>query len=339
MRMPPWLSESISLRADEILQKFKTGEFPDKTFSKLYAKWLDIPTPPGIVLEIQHKKVTKCYHIVPEVEEFLASYDTYVLRYDFRADFKELDKWMEKKKIRPAPNRCSKEDVIKYMEMCVNAGSTFADHFFLIVTPSTPYYPFTVSTINEGQIYIEYSDHFEAINGLGNVKSCVFGGKNSVVNETGLSFECVMEIARVTREFTVLIGYNTICELFIVDGMPCLLSAQKRSDRKVWFSIPFAGDMKILSPGPIQGTVKWVDKTFISEIIKNSSQRGKKYVFVAERPYSEFSDILRFAEGFVFNEGSMLCHLAVLLREKEIPARIIPLSTMKYNEGENIVLK
>ena len=42
-------------------------------------------------------------------------------------------------------------------------------------------------------------------------------------------------------------------------------------------------------------------------------------IFLVERPYLPLASLLPKAKGFIFREASLLCHLAVLLREMGIP--------------------
>lgn len=331
-----YIGEIVSLNAEQILEKFKIGEFPDKTFSKLYARWLGIPTRPGLVLEVHYGKIHRCYCISEETEDFLNSYDRYVLIYDFRVNFNNLQQWMKEREVRPKPRRCGKRDVLQQIEKSVEEGFTFSDHFFLSIVPHAQRYPFVASTINDGFTYIEYSDHFEASHGSRNTKLCSLREKEFIYNETELPCSCLTEIDSITRIFAKLIGCNTLCEFFIIDNKPCLIAAQKRSGKKILLCIP-NGEMKIISHGAICGTVKWVDNMSISDTCEKFSQAKNEYVFLAEKPHSEFVDLLKFAKGFIFVEGSVLCHLSILLREKEIPARIYN-RALEYKDGEKILL-
>ncbi|MBU7018959.1 MAG: hypothetical protein HXS44_15730, partial [Theionarchaea archaeon] len=65
--MTSYISDCISLPPEEIVSKFKKGEFPDKTFSRLYAPWLNIPTTQALVIEFQNKKSDKCYCVTPDI--------------------------------------------------------------------------------------------------------------------------------------------------------------------------------------------------------------------------------------------------------------------------------
>lgn len=335
----PYVGDIISLKAEQIMQKFKSGEFPDKTFSKLYATYLNIPTRPGLILEVQNKKDYQCYCITQETEDFLTCHEKYVFLFDFRADFSGLEKWMKESKVRPRPHYCSKKDVPKQIKKSIEKGSNFANHFFVIIVPHAPGYPFAASIINGKYTYIEYSNHFDAIHGSKNTKLSILQEETLVSDETKLSFDCLTRISCITKDYTEIIGFNTMCEFFIIDDMPCLISSQQRSQKKVLLCLPYSEHTKQISQGPICGTIKRVNKISVPETLEQLSQTDKKYVFLAKRPYSEFVDLLKFSKGFIFEEGSMLCHLAILLRERGIPARIISNSTLRYRDGEKIVLR
>ncbi|MBU7017005.1 MAG: hypothetical protein HXS44_05810 [Theionarchaea archaeon] len=93
--MISYISDCISLPPEEIVSKFKKGEFPDKTFSRLYAPWLNIPTTQALVIEFQNKKSDKCYCVTPDIQDFFINHDYYIIVYDFRAIFKNLEKWIK----------------------------------------------------------------------------------------------------------------------------------------------------------------------------------------------------------------------------------------------------
>jgi len=339
MNSAPYVGDIISLNAEQIMQKFKSGEFPDKTFSKLYAKYLNIPTRPGLILEIQDKKIYQTYCITQETEDFLTCHDKYVFLYDFRTNFSELEKWMKESKARPRPSYCSKKDISKQIEKSIKEGSNFTNRFFVIIVPRAPGYPFAVSIINGKYTYVEYSDHFDAVHGSKNTKLGILQEKTLAFDETELPYDCLKKIGCITKNYTEVIGLNTMCEFFIIDNTPCLISSQRRSQKRVSLCLPYSERTKQISQGSICGTIKLVDKISLSETIDQLSQTDKKYVFLAKRPYSEFVDLLKFSEGFIFEEGSMLCHLAILLRERGISARIIHESTLRFRDGEKIVLK
>ena len=101
----------------------------------------------------------------------------------------------------------------------------------------------------------------------------------------------------------------------------------------------------VLSEGKIEGRLKILDlgnfndslnSHFYNEIDNSVSVNSEKIIFYAKLPSIKFLDILGKYKSsdiaFVFEKGSLLCHLSVLLREKGIPA-IIGISPFGLKEG------
>jgi hypothetical protein len=63
---------------------------------------------------------------------------------------------------------------------------------------------------------------------------------------------------------------------------------------------------------------------------------SQKPIIFVRRPYAILSVFFEHVAGFVFTEGSLLCHLAILLRESGIPALICPQNEL-YN-GDEIMI-
>ncbi len=102
----------------------------------------------------------------------------------------------------------------------------------------------------------------------------------------------------------------------------------------------------VLSDGQIEGKLEFLDlgdfedslnAHFFNEIDNVTNFDSEKIIFYAKLPSIKFLDILGKYEasniGFVFEKGSLLCHLSVLLRERGIPA-IIGISPFEIKEGE-----
>lgn len=98
----------------------------------------------------------------------------------------------------------------------------------------------------------------------------------------------------------------------------------------------------IISSGEITGKVINLDMGDITKTldvhfhddIDTSKSSDEKIIFVAELPSIQFVDIINNYNhkniGFIFKDGSVLCHLSVLLRENSIPAIF---SDKKYNDN------
>jgi len=62
----------------------------------------------------------------------------------------------------------------------------------------------------------------------------------------------------------------------------------------------------------------------------------QKPIIFVRRPYAILSVFFEHVAGFVFSEGSLLCHLAILLRESSIPALICP--QKELHNGDEIMI-
>ena len=57
-----------------------------------------------------------------------------------------------------------------------------------------------------------------------------------------------------------------------------------------------------------------------SNIVTEIAQLSSPPIILARRPYAALASLIPLVSGFVFEKGSLLCHLGVLLREKKLPA-------------------
>ena len=60
----------------------------------------------------------------------------------------------------------------------------------------------------------------------------------------------------------------------------------------------------------------------------------RRYIFVSESAHPTLSLLLPYSNGFVFEKGGMLSHLAIILRENHIPGIVEENARNKYCEGE-----
>ena len=65
-------------------------------------------------------------------------------------------------------------------------------------------------------------------------------------------------------------------------------------------------------------------------------KKDEKYIFIAPSAHSSLSLLIDFANGFIFEKGGMLSHLAIILRENKIPAFVKPHALELFNDGEKI---
>ena len=150
------------------------------------------------------------------------------------------------------------------------------------------------------------------------------------------TFQPILNIRNVTIEFGILHSNNSF-EPYLIDCVE-----ENTADNVNLMAVQNG----VLSEGKIEGKLKILDlgnfddslnSHFYNEIDSTLSTNMEKIIFYAKLPSIKFLDILGKYKssdiGFVFEKGSLLCHLSVLLREKGIPA-IIGVSPFGLKEGE-----
>lgn len=84
--------------------------------------------------------------------------------------------------------------------------------------------------------------------------------------------------------------------------------------------------LQYLSIGPAVSVDKY-DEVLrhdgLQELVSIIASMPEKPIIFVKKPYAILSSLFEYVAGFVFAEGSLLCHLAILLREKHLPAIII----------------
>lgn len=83
-------------------------------------------------------------------------------------------------------------------------------------------------------------------------------------------------------------------------------------------------DLRALSVAPVVSLTEVPDASTMgkgfADLVTRLQDCSAKPIVVTPRPYAALASVLPYVSGFVFEAGSMLCHLAILLREHGIPA-------------------
>jgi len=141
---------------------------------------------------------------------------------------------------------------------------------------------------------------------------------------------------------------GTQLEWVLEDGVPYFVDFSREQD-EVLFSSNDGNEAVIVAKGVAKGPVfslndsdemlyrlsigpaVSVDKTEdvlehegLQELINKISSYSEKPIIYVQRPYAVLSTLFEHVSGFIFAEGSLLCHLAILLRENNIPSVIHP---------------
>lgn len=95
-----------------------------------------------------------------------------------------------------------------------------------------------------------------------------------------------------------------------------------------------------LSIGPAVSVDKYdviLEHKGLQALIESVASQKQKPVIYVQRPYAILSTLFDYAAGFIFAEGSILCHLAILLREHQIPA-VINAEFSPNNSSEVLIM-
>ena len=77
-----------------------------------------------------------------------------------------------------------------------------------------------------------------------------------------------------------------------------------------------------LSPGVSVHDIndKLIKNPQLNQMIKEIKKFAEKPIVFVEKPYAILSLLFDDVAGFVFESGSLLCHLSILIREAKIPS-------------------
>lgn len=173
-----------------------------------------------------------------------------------------------------------------------------------------------------------------------------------------LEKEIIMEIRRITEIMSEKFGQPRI-EWTIMDNSVVMfdISIEKNPLSQMYtkFRILSRGDFegrvyKILDNAKIKAICdthtisvdfeKSYYETKQSDLVKKYINQindiGDKVVIVAKQPITELALLIDNAVAFIFEEGSVLCHLGIILREKNIPAIFIEDACETFENGDHL---
>ncbi|RQP21741.1 PEP/pyruvate-binding domain-containing protein [Piscinibacter terrae] len=74
------------------------------------------------------------------------------------------------------------------------------------------------------------------------------------------------------------------------------------------------------------------------QLLAQARAEGERPIIVSPRPYAALAALIPYAAGFVFEQSSLLCHLAILLREGQLPAIESAALFSQARQGEPVVI-
>jgi hypothetical protein len=152
------------------------------------------------------------------------------------------------------------------------------------------------------------------------------------------------QVVRLTRALADRCGASQL-EWVLVEGWPYFVDFSRERNgvnAETWngavriaggeargpaFFLERDSTLDALSIGPavsVSAETAVMEHRYIRDLTHRLAGFSQKPIVVTDRPLAILSVLFDKVAGFVFREGSLLCHLAILLREQEIPSLICP---------------
>ena len=176
--------------------------------------------------------------------------------------------------------------------------------------------------------------------GCADEESATVSLSDKAVKDLINSFKKILDEKGVTVEFGILKNDENYT--------PYLIDCVKEEREDAFNYESFVGG--VISEGAIRGRIKKIDignldETlnfhFYNELSCSEYNSDEKLIFYADLPSIKFIELLsKYSAdkiGFVFKQGSLLCHFSVLLRERRIPA-IVGIDGEGLSEGDIYLL-
>lgn len=216
--------------------------------------------------------------------------------------------------------------------------------------------------LEDGRVYIEYSgDGLLAMNrGLANCESLIIdhNDRERLHRQENWLDDIVMFTKKLFNKKNKYMIEWTICKnkAFFIDYSEELEGEIKEVRKNL------TGD-KIIMPGNISGKIFYLsnqdvlqklsvspgvsvnetndillENPELKKIITEITKLPEKPIIFTEKPYAILTFLFEYVEGFVFESGSLLCHLSIMLRESKVPAFICKKFKEVVGQYENIMI-
>jgi rifampicin phosphotransferase len=249
----------------------------------------------------------------------------------------------------------NKDAVYSYLVTAFGLASTTAERHTIILRDYLKgQYGFISTVLGTTGLLIEYS-----VDGLMDINRGIAECYRIVVPEEGAQpvFEDSLSAQNLEEWVAILPAVTSFtrqinqqlpgCRLewVLADGIPYVVDySTERSEAHYTQH----GARLVISPGTARGPVcTLADDTMLSrlsvgpaisvnktqdivalepfkELLDQVFMQTHKPIIYARQPYAALAVLFEYVAGFVFERGSLLCHLAILLREAGIPAVIAP---------------
>jgi phosphoenolpyruvate synthase/pyruvate phosphate dikinase len=340
----------LSYDLDQLLADYKSSEMSAKTFSVLIAEKIGLQVMPGFALFVKNGQITRCYALSAEsMKMILQDDEIYLIRYDFLHHSENLHRWLSQRNARPKSCMHNGRRLKQMFILLIRKGCSYRRNFVILVQ-KMPVNPLLGQTLidERNTVFTEISDNPLMSHGQGTPQFFVHGEEMPTQTSDNVSQYQMTSTSNAIHDMIVrfrpFMGIGIHAE-WLFSGGKIYVSHVRPSYSQAFPLSAFSSceekkEIKtlVVSSGDFKGYLKLVpaSKRKIQELAQSCSKNQEKFIFVAKRPISDLVPLIPFAKGFIFREGGLVCHLAILLRERRIPAIILKDVKKKLKGGSYI---
>ena len=309
----------------------------------LLAKLNNISTGKGYVIHFKYSGLQKNIHTIREMCE-----GDYFEKFDI-----DIDDTIRQ-------NIINKEELVGYLDDFFRNDT--GEHTIIVREFISGEKGCISHCLDDGKVYIEYSnDGLLAMNrGLANYESIIIDDDNSV--NSGIQEDLIKDIVIFTKKL-----YNEkdkyMIEWVICKNKAFFIDYSEEIEGEIQNMRKKLSGNEIIMPGNISGKIFYLrnqdvlqklsvspgvsvnetndillENPELKKIINEISKLPMKPIIFTEKPYAILTFLFEYVEGFVFENGSLLCHLSIMLRENKVPAFICKSFRDVINNYDEVII-
>jgi hypothetical protein len=253
----------------------------------------------------------------------------------------------------------------RYLKDMFGYGDEYQLHAIIIREYIKGEYGFISQKIAAEQLLIEGSpDGLLAINrGITNCEEIIIGTENRALGGKKELFtqQAIDKIVQFSKVVYSSIG-NAKIEWALCKGIPYFIDFSVEDKNTIYY-YDSKNAAKVIYPGSIVASVLNLDGAALMErlsvspgisvnkteesiklndellkLIEEVKALKEKPIIFVDKPYAVLSVLIEHVAGFVFEKGSLLCHLSILLRENKIPSAIVNETKKRFHDFDRVML-
>lgn len=259
-------------------------------------------------------------------------------------------------------NIIEKDDLFQYMKNFFANANTLEEHTIIVREFISGTMGCISHCLEDGNVYIETSsDGLLAMNrGIATCESFFVDDEN--VEKIPMNAQCIQDIVKFTKNMYQT-NHKYMIEWVICENKAFFIDFSEELNGGMGKFEPQKGKNKIIVPGNAYGCMYYLNAEEIlmklsispgvsvnetndillknpelNKIISTIADLPKKPIIFTEKPYAILTFLFDYVEGFVFKQGSLLCHLAIMLREEKKVAIISENFDEIVQKSEEIII-